>query len=91
MSSAQVGNLKAGEHHVMACLPAQRSPRRAGEPRRPEFRRPGPHALGQPSVLDSTVRSLESEAKGQLHPKSAEPSVRVATLATKWERSLRGA
>ncbi len=32
------------------------------------------------SVLDSTVRSLESEAKGQLHSKSAEPSVRVATL-----------
>ncbi len=33
------------------------------------------------SVPDSTVRSLESEAKGQLHPKSAETSVRVATLA----------
>ncbi len=37
MSPAQVGNLKAGEHHVMACLPAQRSPRRAGGPGGPNF------------------------------------------------------
>ncbi len=62
MSPVQVGNLKAGEHHVMACLPAQRSPRRAGGPWRPELRRPGPHALGRPrghahqAVPDSILR-----------------------------------
>ena len=43
-----------------------------------------------PSVLDSTVRSLESEAKGQLHPKSAEPSVRVGTLDGRSRRAQRG-
>ena len=87
MSPAQVGNLNAGEHHVLVCPLVRRSARRAGGPRRPELRRPGPHALGRPTghahqtVPDSTLRWT---AKGTWDPlpgfDQGEPDPRDVTV-----------